>query len=122
MDRRNLRRTIDSRRRARCEDPMTACLRVAGCLIAAAAAGTACQGTDAQSSTALRPIATIALSGVRGRIDHLAFDQTRQRLFVAALGNDTVEVIDTSTNTHAKSLPGFHEPQGIAVVPDLGAV
>src|SRR5882672_2056680 len=70
----------------------------------------------------LRLIATIAMPGVAGRIDHLAFDPARQRLFVAALGNDTVEVVDTSKNVHLKSLPGFHEPQGIAVVPDLTAV
>jgi len=75
-----------------------------------------------EAQSPLRLIATIAMPGVAGRIDHLAFDPARQRLFVAALGNDTVEVVDTSKNVHLKSLPGFHEPQGIAVVPDLTAV
>jgi DNA-binding beta-propeller fold protein YncE len=70
----------------------------------------------------LRQIAAIPLPGVKGRIDHLAFDAARQRLFVAALGNDTVEVLDTATLTHLESLTGFHEPQGIAAVPDLGAM
>lgn len=71
---------------------------------------------------ALDSIATIQLPKVAGRIDHLAFDQATRRLFVAALGNDTIEVIDTANNAHLRSLPGFHEPQGIAVVPDLKAV
>jgi DNA-binding beta-propeller fold protein YncE len=62
------------------------------------------------------------MPSVAGRIDHLAFDPARQRLFVAALGNDSVEVIDTARNMHLRSLPGFHEPQGIARVPDLNAV
>ena len=75
---------------------------------------------DAQSP--FRLIATIAMPGVGGRIDHLTLDPGRQRLFVAALGNDSVEVVDTSKNLHLKSLPGFHEPQGIIVVPDLTAV
>ena len=82
----------------------------------------ACQRTDAQSSSALRQVGAIRLPGVRGRIDHLAFDTARQHLFVAALGNDTVEVLDTATLAHLKSLTGFHEPQGIAAVPDLAAM
>src|SRR5258705_5033801 len=84
--------------------------------------GLALLSDSVEAQSPLRLIATIAMPGVAGRIDHLAFDPARQRLFVAALGNDTVEVVDTSKNVHLKSLPGFHEPQGIAVVPDLTAV
>ena len=62
-------------------------------------------------------VGTIDLPRVEGRIDHLAFDGPGQRLFVAALGNNTVEVLDLKTSRHVKSLPGFREPQGIAVVP-----
>ena len=51
--------------------------------------------------------AKILLGDVRGRIDHVAVDLNRQRLFVAELGNDTVGVVDlkersvalTSTST-----------------------
>jgi DNA-binding beta-propeller fold protein YncE len=67
-------------------------------------------------------VATILLPKVSGRIDHLAFDGTRQRLFVAALGNNTLEVIDTAKGVHQRSVPGFHEPQGLAVIADLNAV
>lgn len=62
--------------------------------------------------------ASIPLPGVKGRIDHFAFDTKRNRLFVAALGNDTVEVIDAATNRHERSLSGFGEPQGVLHVPD----
>src|SRR5690349_23338052 len=71
-----------------------------------------------QQTPPLRLVAKVALPGVKGRIDHLAFESSRQRLFVAALGNDTVEVIDTANNSHVRSLTGFHEPQGMAFVPD----
>jgi DNA-binding beta-propeller fold protein YncE len=94
---------------------------VLGC-VAIIISAPACQRTEAQSSWALRQVAAIRLPGVGGRFDHLAFDPSRQRLFVAALGNDTVEVLDTTTNAHLRSLSGFHEPQGIALVPDLEAV
>ena len=43
---------------------------------------------------ALELVATIEMPGVKGRIDHFAVDLKGQRLFMAALGNDTVEVLD----------------------------
>ncbi len=70
------------------------------------------------AQTPLTVVGTIDLPGVEGRIDHLAVDTAAQRLYVAALGNNTVEVLDLKGNSHVKSLPGFREPQGIAVVPD----
>ena len=67
-------------------------------------------------------VRTIALPGVEGRFDHFAIDNTSQRLFVAALGNGTVEVIDLKEGRQSRSLPGFREPQGIAFLPDLKLV
>src|SRR5436309_1395575 len=72
-----------------------------------------------QSGAAQEPLAlarTIDLPRVEGRIDHLAFDGATGRLYVAALGNNTVEVLDVRAGAHVKSVPGFREPQGIAVV------
>jgi DNA-binding beta-propeller fold protein YncE len=63
-------------------------------------------------------LAAIELPGVEGRIDHLAFDAESKRLFVAALGNNSVEVLDVDRNLHVRHLPGFREPQGIAVAVD----
>jgi len=67
-------------------------------------------------------VKSIELPHVEGRIDHLAFDARTQRLFVAALGNNTVEVLNMKAEEHITSLQGFAEPQGIAVVPDARAV
>ncbi len=67
-------------------------------------------------------VATISLPHVDGRIDHLAFDQATDHLFVAALGNGTVEVIDTRADRDIRSLSGFREPQGIAVAPEGGPI
>jgi DNA-binding beta-propeller fold protein YncE len=71
-----------------------------------------------QSGTAQEPLVfvrAIDLPRVEGRIDHLAFDAAGQKLFVAALGNNTVEALDVKAGAHVKSVTGFHEPQGIAV-------
>jgi DNA-binding beta-propeller fold protein YncE len=67
-------------------------------------------------------VKTIDLLRVEGRIDHLAFDAATQRLYVAALGNNTVEVLDVKAGRHLRSLPGFREPQGIAVASDAEVV
>jgi DNA-binding beta-propeller fold protein YncE len=83
---------------------------------ALACAMLAMQLTFAQEPLVL--ITSIELPRVEGRIDHLAFDPAGQRLFVAALGDNTVEVLDMKAGKHLRSLPGFREPQGIAVVPD----
>jgi DNA-binding beta-propeller fold protein YncE len=66
----------------------------------------------------LSMVRAIELPRVEGRIDHLALDPTGEKLFVAALGNNTVEVVDVRNGTHLKSLPGFREPQGIVAAPD----
>jgi DNA-binding beta-propeller fold protein YncE len=60
--------------------------------------------------------AKIPLGDVRGRIDHLAVDLNRQRLFVAELGNDTVGVVDLKERKVALTLAGLKEPQGIGYV------
>ena len=66
----------------------------------------------------LSVVQAIPLPGVEERIDHLAVDVRRRRLFVAALGNNTVEVVDLNKGVRVRSIPGFHEPQGISFVPD----
>jgi hypothetical protein len=62
---------------------------------------------------------TIPLPDVQGRIDHFALDAAGERLFVAALGNHTVEVIDLRAGKVTRSLTGFQEPQGIAYVSEV---
>jgi hypothetical protein len=62
---------------------------------------------------------TIALTGVEGRFDHFDLDLKGQRLFVAALGNNTLEVIDLVVGKRVRSLTGLRKPQGVLCVPDL---
>lgn len=58
--------------------------------------------------------ATIPLDDVAGRIDHMAVDRKRQRLFVAALGNNSIEVIDLPTGRRSQRITGLRAPQGVA--------
>jgi DNA-binding beta-propeller fold protein YncE len=62
---------------------------------------------------------TIPLPGVEGRFDHLAIDVAHKHLFVSALGNNTLEVVDVGAGTRVTSLQGMHEPQGCGFAPDF---
>ena len=88
-------------------------------LIALVAGLMTIQGAPQEPLTLVR---SIALPRVEGRIDHLAYDAATQRLFVAALGNNTVEVLDLKAGVHLRSLAGFREPQGIAMASDARTV
>jgi DNA-binding beta-propeller fold protein YncE len=74
-------------------------------------------GADAGAAP-LQPIQSIALPDGRGRIDHLALDAGRERLFVAELGNDSVAVVDLATGRLMRRLAGVAEPQGVVFAPE----
>src|SRR5262249_44397654 len=67
----------------------------------------------AQTTPPLQLEAKIPLGDVRGRIDHLAVDLPRRRLFVAELGNDSVGVIDLAAHKVIHRISGLAEPQGV---------
>lgn len=78
-------------------------------------------GCTAQAPTennSLKFTATIPLPNVSGRIDHLAFDAEHQTVFVAALGNNTVEVVDLKNRRIIHTIKNLDEPQGIAFIPE----
>ncbi len=68
----------------------------------------------------LREIAALRLPGIHGRIDHFAADVKGGRLFMSALGNDTVEIFDLRTLRHLHTLRGIGEPQGVTYAPVPG--
>jgi DNA-binding beta-propeller fold protein YncE len=84
----------------------------------AATAVAALGGASAQSNNAaLRIEAKIPLGDVRGRIDHMATDIDRRRLFVAELGNNTVGIVDVEQAKVLQVLAGLKEPQGVGYLP-----
>jgi DNA-binding beta-propeller fold protein YncE len=62
---------------------------------------------------------TIPLPGVEGRIDHFSLDAVGHRLFVAALGNNTVEVVNLDDGKVMHSIAGLAEPQGVYYLGEL---
>src|SRR4051794_3789302 len=89
-------------------------------LLATIAAALGCSGQVDQTARpgagVLTPGRTIALPGVEGRIDHMACDPAAERLYIAALGNGSLEVVDLAKGERIKSVKGLKEPQGVAFV------
>jgi DNA-binding beta-propeller fold protein YncE len=75
----------------------------------------ACAAAAADEPLALE--AKIPLEQVKGRIDHMAVDLARGRLFVAELGNDSVAVVDVKSQKLLRVITGLKEPQGVGYVP-----
>lgn len=65
---------------------------------------------------------TIPMPDVEGRIDHLSIDLKGKRLFVAALGNNSLEVIDLAAGQRTHTIHGLAEPQGIAYIASTNRV
>lgn len=74
-----------------------------------------CSG--APRAAVLEFVQSLPMPDVSGRIDHLALNESEQLLYVAALGNDSVEVLDLAAAKHVRSLRCGSEPQGILYLP-----
>lgn len=79
-----------------------------------------CSGRSTADPAPLAIEATIALPNTKGRIDHLALDSQRNRLFIAEIGNGTVDVVDLKATAVVGRIDGLEEPQGLAYLPDRG--
>jgi hypothetical protein len=76
------------------------------------------QGFDPRDPhSPLQLIRAITLADVHGRIDHMALDPRTNHLFVAELGNGSVDDVDLASGTVAGRISGLHEPQGVAWLP-----
>jgi YVTN family beta-propeller protein len=77
---------------------------------------------QAANTPALKLTQTIPLPGVQGRFDHFAIDTQGRRLFLAALGNNTLEVIDLATGKRIQSVTGMSKPTGILYQPESNRI
>ena len=76
----------------------------------------------AQKAAPLLLQKSIALPGVTGKFDHFAIDAAGRRLFAAATGNHSVEVVDLMTAKVLQSIGGLGKPHGLAWVEATGSL
>src|SRR4051794_32857983 len=74
----------------------------------------------AQEPPIMQHTQTISLEDVQGRIDHFGVDPQRKRLYMAALGNNSVEVIDLAAGKRIESIKGMKKPTGVRVLAGSG--
>ena len=79
-------------------------------------------GNGRAASEVLRLVQTIPLPAVKGRIDHMAFDVAGQRLFIAALENNTLEIVDLRGGRRIRSIAGLSEPQDVYYLAEPGRI
>lgn len=65
----------------------------------------------------LKLVQAISMPGVDGRIDHLSVDMKDQRLFIAAFGNNSLEVIDLRLGKSIHRIAKLRHPQGVYFIP-----
>jgi len=77
---------------------------------------------SAQTHEALKWASHIDLSGVDGRIDHFSVDVIGKRLFMSALGNRTLEVLDIASGKRLRTIGNLAEPQGVYYDPSSNRI
>jgi DNA-binding beta-propeller fold protein YncE len=76
-----------------------------------------CKGQSEFGTNILHLVKEISLPDVKGRIDHMDINLKDQVLYIAALGNNTVEVVDLQNNKIIHSIQHLDEPQGVSYIP-----
>ena len=77
-----------------------------------------CKSQKPFGSEHLKLEKVIEMPGVNGRIDHMAINLATNTVYVAALGNNSVEVVDLNKGSVVNSIKGLDEPQGVAYIPE----
>ena len=75
-----------------------------------------CHGQTESGKQFLTLEKEIALPNVKGRIDHIDIDIKGQVVYIAALGNNTVEIVDLKAGKVTGTITGLDEPQGVVYI------
>jgi hypothetical protein len=75
--------------------------------------------TPAQDKQSLHLVQTIPMPNVKGRIDHMDVDLEGKRLFIAAVENGSMEVVDLNGGKWVRTIPGFKTPTEMCYIREL---
>ena len=83
---------------------------------------TSCKSQSTFGEKYLQLNKTIELPNVSGRIDHIDVNVKEKIVYVAALGNNTLEVVDLTNGKVIHSILGLDEPQGVGYIPQTNEI
>ncbi len=81
-----------------------------------------CSGQMPAQDKQIKLICSIPLPHVNGRIDHMSFNTKDQLIYVAALGNNSIEVVDLKNRKHIYGIKNLAEPQGVIYLPETNMI
>jgi DNA-binding beta-propeller fold protein YncE len=68
----------------------------------------------------LKQLRGVTVDDIQGPVQHLAADVKGKRIFVAATGNNSIEIFDAETLKHLNRITGLSQPQDLAYLPESG--
>lgn len=66
----------------------------------------------------LKPLKDVTVRDIEGTVQHMAADVKGNRLFLAATGNNTIEVFDGQTLQHLSTMSGLSQPEDLVYMQD----
>jgi DNA-binding beta-propeller fold protein YncE len=95
---------------------------LSGALVGYAALCGSTAGATQSRSVPLVRVRDVALPGKLTRFDYQSVDQTNRTLYVAHLGDSTLDIVDLDTLHLVGSVPRIADVHGVAVASDFGRV
>ncbi len=66
----------------------------------------------------LKVLKDVTVPSIEGAVQHMAADVKGNRIFLAATGNNTIEIFDSQTLQHLDSISGLSQPQDLIFLPE----
>jgi DNA-binding beta-propeller fold protein YncE len=68
----------------------------------------------------LKKLDGVMVPDIDGPVEHMAADIKGQRIFLAATGNNSIEIFDAKTLRHLNTIDGLAQPQDLLYLPESG--
>src|ERR1700733_6852912 len=68
----------------------------------------------------LKQLKDVTVQDIQGAVQHMAADVKGNRIFLAATGNNTIEIFDAQTLDHLNTIAGLSQPQDLVFLPGSG--
>lgn len=66
----------------------------------------------------LKELKDVTVPNIEGSVQHMAADVKGNRIFLAATGNNTIEIFDSQTLEHLNTITGLSQPQDLVFLPE----
>ncbi len=87
-------------------------------LLAAALVGLPIKLPKKHGPEVLKQVKDVTVANIEGVVQHMAADIKGNRIFLAATGNNTIEIFDSQTLQHLGSIQGLSQPQDVIFLPE----